>query len=122
MVSTMALEAWLGDEPRAESAIAVVADADLHALVEIDPADAFEKAVDEVLACLLAVADDVDAAILLQLQRQDGGIALAGIELGAREPPGCPQLLRLGEPGGLRQAACDRCWKHWHLTRSRLVE
>ncbi len=39
-------------------------------LREVDAVDEFEEAVDEMLARLLAVADDVDAGVLLQLERE----------------------------------------------------
>ena len=51
--------------------VAVVADAHLDLVGEVDALDRLEKAVDEMLPRLLAVGDDVDAGILLQLQRQD---------------------------------------------------
>ena len=71
------------------------------------PSTDFEKAVHEMLARLLAVGDDVDAAILLQLEREQRGVALGVVERGAGKPPRRPQLVRLGEPGRLRQAAGD---------------
>jgi hypothetical protein len=71
-------------------------------VLEVDAFDLFEKAVHEMLARLLAVADDVDATVLLQLERQDGGVAFGVVQLGACEPPLRPELVRLGEPGGLR--------------------
>jgi hypothetical protein len=66
----------------------------IHAL------DGFQKAVDEMLARLLAIADDIDPAVLLELERQDGGIALGGVERGAFEPPRRPKPVRLGKPSG----------------------
>ena len=53
---------------------------------------------DEVLARLLAVGDDVDAGILLQLDREKRRVALAGFEFGTTEPPRRPQLVGFGEP------------------------
>ena len=58
------------DHGRTHRLVAVVADAHLDAPVEIDALDRFEEAVDEMLARLLAVADDVDAGVLLQLERE----------------------------------------------------
>ena len=60
---------------------------------------------DEMLARLLAVADDVDAGILLQLERQKRGIAFRLVEGGAFLGPRRPENLGSGEPGRLRQAA-----------------
>src|SRR5262249_27307609 len=85
--------------------VAVGADAHLDFAREIDAIDRFEKAVNEMLARLLAVGDDVDAAVLLRLQRKDGGVALRRRELGAAEPPRRPQPVRLSKPCGLRQAS-----------------
>jgi len=42
--------------------------------------------VDEVLPRLLAVADDVDAGVLLLLEREDGGVAL-GVDQRLAGPP-----------------------------------
>ncbi len=63
-------------------------------------------------AGLLAVADDVEAAILLALHRQDRGVALALGEGVAVKPPRRPQALGLGEPARLRQAAGKCGEKH----------
>ena len=60
--------------------VAVGADADRLPAVEIDAVEIGEKAVDEMDARLLAVADDVDPRILLQLDREDGRV-----DLGRRE-------------------------------------
>ena len=87
--------------------VAVGADADHLPAAEIDAFEIGEKAVDEVDARLLAVADDVDPGVLLQLHREDGRVDLARRERGAFELPGGPEFLRLGEPEGLRQAAGD---------------
>ena len=70
--------------------VAVVSDAHPHPLREVDALDAFEKAMHEMLPRLLAVADDVDPGILLQLQRQQGRVALPLIERLAVEPPRRP--------------------------------
>ena len=87
--------------------VAVGADAHLDLVGEVDAVDEFEKAVHEMLARLLAVADDVDAGVLLQLDREQRGVELGRRELVALQPPLRPQLVRLGEPGGFRQAAGD---------------
>ena len=107
-----ALEPQLADDLRHHRLVAVGADADLDLVREIDAVDRFEEAVHEMLARLLAVGDDVDAAILLQLEREQRGVALAVVERGAGEPPRRPKLVRLGEPGGLRQAAGDGGVEH----------
>src|SRR5215208_1229205 len=62
---------WPGHR-RHHRLVAVVADPHPHPLFEIDALDAFEKTVHEMLPRLLAVADDVDPGVLLQLQRQQG--------------------------------------------------
>ena len=61
--------------------VAVLADAHLDLVGEIDALDLLQKAVDEMLPRLLALGDDVDAGILLQLQRQQRGVALGAREL-----------------------------------------
>ena len=87
--------------------VAVVADAHLDLVGEVDAVAEFDEAVDEMLARLLAVGDDVDAAVFLQLDREQRRILLAGGEIGATELPRRPQPIRLGEPGGLGQRTCD---------------
>jgi hypothetical protein len=71
---------------------------------EVDAVDELDKAVHEVLPSLLAVGHGVDAAILLQLRGEQGGVEMGLAELVAGEPPGRPQAVRLREPGRLRQA------------------
>ncbi len=104
---------------RTHRLVAIVADAHLDTLVEVDAVDRFEKTVDEVLARLLAVADDIDAGVLLQLDRQQRGVVLGGGELFAFEPPRRPQLVRRRKPCGLRQTAGDRGGEQrfggWHF-------
>ena len=48
--------------------IAVGANAHLDLVGEVDALDAFEEAVDEMLARLLAVGNDVDAGVFLHFQ------------------------------------------------------
>ena len=57
--------------------VAVGADADRLPAREIDAVEIGEKAVHEMDARLLAVADDVDAGVFLPLHREDGGVDLA---------------------------------------------
>src|SRR3954447_21399996 len=90
--------------------VAVVADAHPHPLLEIDALDAFEKAVHEMLPRLLAVADD--PSVFLELQREQGRVALALGQRVAIEPPRRPQASRLGQPGRLWQAAGNRGFEH----------
>ena len=92
--------------------VAVVANSHLDLVRKVDAVDPFQKSMNEMLTRLLAVADDVDAAILLQLHRKDGGVALALGEFCALEPPGRPELLGFGEPGRFRQTSCDRGVEH----------
>ena len=109
-----ALEPKLAGDRRHHRLVAVGADADLDLAGEVDAVDEFEKAVDEMLARLLAVGHDVDAAILLQLEGEQRGVALGVVELGAGDAPRRPQSVRLGEPGRFRQAAGDRGWEYRH--------
>jgi len=92
--------------------VALLADAHLDPLGEIDAVHEVEEAVDEMLSRLFAIGDDVDAGILLQLDGDEGRIALAGLEVFARKSPRRPQLVGLGEPGRLRQAAGDAGLEH----------
>ena len=77
----------------------------------IDTVDLFQKAVDEMLAGLLALGDDIDPGILLQLHGQHGGVALGAGEFIALGFPGRPQRIGLGQPFRLRQRTGDRGWK-----------
>ena len=63
--------------------VAVGADAHLDLVREVDAVDEFEKAVHEMLARLFAVADDVDAGVFLQLDREQRRVELAVREVGA---------------------------------------
>jgi hypothetical protein len=65
-----------------------------------------------VLARLLAVADDVDAGVFLHLEPEQGRVGLGAIEFGAARLPFGPELLGLGEPGGLGQAAGNGGLEH----------
>ena len=107
-----AFQAQRAGDRRHHRLVAVAADSHLDLVAEVDAFDEFEEAVDEVLARLLAVADDVDAGIFLHLDREQRGVELAGFEIGAGEPPLRPQLVRLGEPCRFRQAAGDGGRKH----------
>ena len=79
---------------------------------EIDAVEIGEKAVNEVDAGLLAVADDVDPRVLLPLHREDSRVDLASGERVALEPPCGLQLFRLGEPERLRQVVGDGGCEH----------
>ena len=113
-----ALEPELAGDLRHHRLVAVGADADLDLVGEVDAVDELDEAVHEVLPRLLAVGHDVDAAILLQLEREQGSVALGPFELSAGEPPGRPQAVRLREPGRLRQAAGDGGVEHRFLRAS----
>src|SRR5438477_424386 len=89
-----------------------VAVADVYGGLADDAVNAFEKAMHEMLPRLLAVADDVEAAIFLDLQREQGRVALALGERVAVEPPRRPQFARLGQPGRFWQTAGDRRFEH----------
>ena len=66
----------------------------------------------EVNARLLAIPDDVDPGILLELHGQNGCVELRLFQGGAAHLPGRPEALGLGQPVRLGQAAGDRCFKH----------
>ena len=60
-----------------------------------------QKAVDEMDPELLAVRDDVDAGVLLGLEPEQGRVLFGGREVGPFGAPLRPELLGLGQPGGL---------------------
>ena len=91
--------------------VAVVADSHLDLVGEVDAFDLLQEAVDEMLARLLALGDDVDAGIFLQLDRQQGGVALGARQFVALRFPRRPQFVGFGQPFRLRQRAGDRGWK-----------
>ncbi len=95
------LAAQRTDDGGAVRLVAVVADAHPHLVGEVDAVDLFEEAVDEMLARLLALGDDVDAGILLFLESEQGRVALGFEQLLAAALPRRPQHARLGEPRGL---------------------
>ena len=100
------------DDGRHHRLVAVLADAHLDALREVDAVDAFEEAMDEMLARLLAVGDDVDAGVLLLLQDEQRGVALGLDQRLALLRPGRPQRLGLGQPERFGQAPGDRGLEH----------
>ena len=87
--------------------IAIGADAHLDLVGGIDAVDEFQEAVHEMLARHFAVADNVEAGVLLQFDRQQSGVELALREIAAGKLPLRPQFIRLREPGRFRQAAGD---------------
>ncbi len=93
-----ALECQLAAHYRHHGFVAVGADAHLDLMREIDAVDEFQEAVHEMLARHLAVADDVDTGVLLQLDRQQRGVEFASRQFVAGKPPLRPQFVRLGEP------------------------
>ena len=112
-----ALEPQRADHLRHHRVVAVVADAHLHLVLEVDALDVLEEAVHEVLARLLAVGDDVDAGVLLLLQPEQRRVALGLRELRAAGASRRPELVGLGEPGGLGQAAGDGGLEHGSSSR-----
>ena len=70
--------------------IAIVANAHRDPAAEIDAVELFEKTVDEMLARLLAVGDDIDAGVFLLLQPQQCRVPLCLQERLTLEPPGRP--------------------------------
>src|ERR1041384_1308029 len=96
--------------------VAVAADAHLNLVREVDAVDELQKSVHEMLTRHLAVADDVEAGILLHLDRQQRSVELGLREFVAGKLPLRPQLIWLGEPRWLRQAAGNTGRKHHALT------
>ena len=76
-----ALQPQLADDLRHHGFVAVGADPHLDLVGEVDAVDELEKAVHEVLARHLAVGDDVDAGVLLLLQRKQCRVRLGGGKL-----------------------------------------
>ncbi len=89
------------DHRRHHGVIAVVADAHLDLVLEVDAFDRFEETVHEVLPRLLAVADDVDAGVFLRLDPQQRRVALALGQRLTRELPLRPQLVGSASQDGL---------------------
>jgi hypothetical protein len=79
---------------------------------EVNAFDELEESVHEVLARLLAVANDVDAGVFLLLQPEQRGIVFRLRELRALRPPSRPKLSRLREPGWFRQASGNGGFEH----------
>ncbi len=92
--------------------VAVVADAHLHLVLEVDSFDRFEKTVHEVLSRLFAIADDRKAGVLLELEPQQRGVGLGIAQLVAGALPLRPQLVGLGQPGRFGQAAGQCGFEH----------
>jgi len=61
--------------------------------------------VHEVLARLLAVADDVEPRVFLRLDPQQRGVGLGLLQFGALGLPLRPEFFGLGQPGRLGQAS-----------------
>ena len=57
------------DHAGAIGLVAVGANADPFAILEIEPVHRFEKAMDEVLAGLFLIRNDIDTGVLLSQQR-----------------------------------------------------
>jgi hypothetical protein len=99
------------DHLRHHRLVAVLADAHLDLVGEIDALDLLQEAVNEMLTGLLALGDDVDPGILLDLHREHGRVTLGASKLVALRLPGRPEHVGFGEPFRLRQGAGDRGWK-----------
>ncbi len=102
----------LPDHHRHHRVVAVVADAHLDLVLEVDAFDRLEEAVHEVLPRLLAVAHHVDPGVFLRLDPEQRRVALALGQVLSGELPLRPQLVGLGEPGRLGQAAGDGGFEH----------
>ena len=70
--------------------VAVGADAHGDASAEVDAVEPLQETMDEVLAKLLSVGDDVDARRLLLLEGDQHGVALAVGEVLGGQPPWRP--------------------------------
>ena len=70
-----------------------------------DSAQMLDEGRDEMLARLLAVADDIDAGLPLIVQRQTQGVLFALDERVFRQFPRRPERFGLGKPAGFGQAA-----------------
>jgi hypothetical protein len=75
-----------GDD-RYHRLVAIVTDSHLDLVGEVDPFNALQEAVYEVLPGLLTVGDDIDAGVFLFLDRQQRGVAFGVIQLGAALAP-----------------------------------
>ena len=105
------------NDARAIRFVAVVPDPDALLVLEIHPVDVFQDAVHEVLPEHLAIGDDVQPGIFLQLEHHQRGVPLSAHQLIARQPPGRPQRRRLGEPARLGKTAHDGGRKHGAFRR-----
>ena len=83
--------------------VAIFADSHFDLMGKIDSLDLFQKAVDEMLAGLLAFSDDIDAGVFLHLERQQRGVAFGSRQLSSLGFPGRPQRIGLGQPFRLWQ-------------------
>ena len=63
-------------------------------------------------ARLLAIADDIDPGILLELHGQDRCVEFRLLERRPGELPGCPEPFGLRKPDRLWKASRDRGVKH----------
>lgn len=99
------LAARHGAHDRRHAGIVAVADPDRLAVLEINAFQVLDKRRHEMLTRLFAIADDIDAGVLLFLQRQTQRILLAFGQALVLQFPGRPEFFRFCEPGGFRQAA-----------------
>src|SRR5690606_34393843 len=93
---------------RRHTCIITVTDSDGFALLEINAVEMLDEGCDEVLPCLFAVADNIDACLPLIVEGQTQGIKLAGYQFLALQFPRRPKFLRLCKPGRFWQAAGGR--------------
>src|SRR3546814_12633682 len=99
------------DHGRAVGLVAVGPDADPCLLPEVDPLDFLEDAVDEMLAGLLAVGDDVDPGLGLVEQGEAPGVALGLLEpRGILGGPRRPELFLRSEERRVG-TACVCTWR-----------
>ncbi|MNX90320.1 hypothetical protein D3C86_1223660 [compost metagenome] len=91
-----------------DARIIAIANPDGFTFFEIDAGEVLDERGDEMLTGLLAIADDIDACVLLFLQRQAQGVLLALDQFLVLQFPGRPEFLGLGQPGRFGQAAGRR--------------
>ena len=110
-----AFQAQGGHHLRHHRVIAVVADAHLDPVLEIDAVDLLKKAMHEMLTRLLAVTDDVKAGVFLGLDPQQGCVGLGLAQRLAFGLPLRPELVGFSQPGGFGQTAGNRGFKHQRI-------
>jgi hypothetical protein len=92
--------------------IAVVTDAHLDFVLEVDALDLFKKAVHKMLTRLFAIANHFQTRVFLQFDPQERGVGFGTQERVAIGLPLRPELVGFCQPGGFGQAASDGGAEH----------